>query len=172
MLGSLGFAHALAGNLDEARRLLEQAVEESRAIRLLYGYAILVVYLGETCLWAGRLDEAVRFGMEALAVARERGERGDEGWALHLTAEIAARREPPDLERAAAAYREALAIAVALEMRPLEARCHLGLGTVLRRGRTVSQAREHARRATDLFAGLGIERWRRAAEALSTEVSG
>lgn len=86
----------------------------------------------ETCLWADRLEEAERLAVEALAVARERGERGDEGWALHLTAEVAARREPPDLDRAAAVYREALTIAIALEMHPLEARCHLGLGAVLR----------------------------------------
>ena len=57
-------------------------------------------------------------------------------------------------------------------MRPLEARCHLGLGSVLRRGRAVLEAREHAGRATDLFASLGIERWRREAEALSIELAG
>ena len=73
---------------------------------------------------------------------------------------------------AAAAYREALAIAVALEMRPLEARCHLGLGAVLRRGRAVLEAREHALRATGLFADLGIARWLREAEALSIELAG
>jgi hypothetical protein len=65
--------------MDDARRLLGQAVEESRAIRLMFGYAILVTYLGETCLWAGRLEQAERLASEALAVARERGECGDAG---------------------------------------------------------------------------------------------
>jgi hypothetical protein len=52
------------------------------------------------------------------------------------------------------------------------ARCHLGLGAVLRRGRALSEAREHARRARDLFASLGIERWRPEAKALSIELAG
>jgi hypothetical protein len=112
--------------------LLEQAVAESRAIRLLYGYASLVTSLGEACLGDGQLDEASRLAAEAVALARERGERGDEGWALHLSAEIAARRDPPDVTaEATVAYRKALAIAEALEMRPLAARCHLGFGALL-----------------------------------------
>jgi hypothetical protein len=52
------------------------------------------------------------------------------------------------------------------------ARCHLGLGAILRRGHALSEARELARRATDLFTSLGIERWRREAEALSIELVG
>ena len=65
VLGALGSAHALEGRLDEAVELLEQAVAESRAIRLLYGYASLVTSLGEACLWAGQLDEASRLAAEA-----------------------------------------------------------------------------------------------------------
>jgi hypothetical protein len=52
------------------------------------------------------------------------------------------------------------------------ARCHLGLGAILRRGHALSEARELARRATDLFTSLGIERWRREPKALSIELAG
>lgn len=166
VLGSLGSARALIGSLDEGRALLAQAVEESRAIRLLYGYAILVVYLGETCLAAGRVDEAEARAAEALAVARERGEKGDEGWALHLTAEVAARRDAPDTGRAAGLLRDALAIARALEMRPLEARCHLGLATLASRRRAVAEVKEHGTLAAALFEAMGIARWRRETDAL------
>ena len=138
---------------------------ESRAIRLLYGYASLVTSLGEACLGAGQLDEASRLAAEAVALARERGERGDEGWALHLAAEIAARRDPPDVAEATVAYRKALAIAEALEMRPLAARCHLGLGALLGSAGGVREARTQLARASELFAALGIARWRREAEA-------
>jgi tetratricopeptide (TPR) repeat protein len=128
VLGAFGSARALDGRPDEAVELLEKAVAESRAINLHYGYASLVTALGDACLGAGRVDDADRFAREAVAVARERRERGDEGWALHLTAEIAARES--DIGSATAAYRDALGVAEALEMRDLAARCHVGLGAL------------------------------------------
>ncbi len=171
VLGALGSAHALEGRPDQAVELLEHAVAESRAIRLLYGYASLVIALGDACLEAGHLDDASRLAAEAVALTRERGERGDEGWALHLTAEIAARRGPPDVAEATAAYRQALAIAEGLEMRPLAARCRLGLGAVLGNAGEVLEARTQLARASELFAALGIARWQGEAEALLAEIA-
>ena len=171
VLGALGSAHALDERADQAVEFLEHAVAESRAIRLLYGYASLVTSLGEACLGAGQVDRARRLAEEAVALTRERGERGDEGWALHLIAEIAARHEPPDVAEAAVAYRKALAIAEELEMRPLAARCHLGLGALLGGAAEVVEARTHLARARELFAALGIARWQRAAEARSAEIA-
>jgi DNA-binding SARP family transcriptional activator len=170
VLGALGYARALQDCPKEAVELLEQAVAESRAIRLLYGYAGLVTWLGAACLGAGRVDEAGRLAADAVALARERGERGDEGWALRLAAETAARRRPPDMA-AAAAYRQALAIAEALEMRPLAARCHLGLGALAADAGEVLEARAHLARASELFAALGIARWRDEAQALSAQIA-
>ena len=57
-------------------------------------------------------------------------ERGHQAYALRLLGEIAARREPPEVEQAEAHYRQALALAEELGMRPLQAHCHLGLGTL------------------------------------------
>ena len=48
--------------------------------------------------------------------------------ALRLLGEVARRREPPDLDQAATHYRQALTLAEAVGMRPLQAHCHLGLG--------------------------------------------
>jgi DNA-binding SARP family transcriptional activator len=171
VLGALGSAHALEGHTEQAVELLERAVAESRAIRLLYGYAGLVASLAEACLGAGRFDDAGRLAAEAVALARERGERGDEGWALHLSAEIAARRGPPGLAEATVAYRQALAVAEALEMRPLAARCHLGLGALASGAGEVLEAQAQLARASELFAALGIARWRREAEARSAEIA-
>jgi tetratricopeptide (TPR) repeat protein len=171
VLGALGSAHALEGRPDQAVELLEHAAAESRAIRLRYGYAGLLTSLGDACLGAGHFDEASRLAAEAVALTRERGERGDEGWAVHLKAEIAARRGPPDAAEAAAAYREALAIAEGLEMRPLAARCRLGLGALLGSAGEVLEARAQLERASELFAALGSARWQREAEELSAKIA-
>jgi hypothetical protein len=47
---------------------------------------------------------------------------------LRLLGEIHVHRQPPEAELAEAAYREALALAETLGMRPLQAHCYLGLG--------------------------------------------
>jgi hypothetical protein len=114
--------------------------------------------LGHAYLIAGRLHDADRRGHEALTLARHRGERGAEGWALWLLAEIAARREPPAHDDANARYAEALALASELGLRPLMVYCHRGLGQLLGRARH-PDAEEHARRATTLESEMGITLW-------------
>jgi DNA-binding SARP family transcriptional activator len=171
VLGALGYARALQDSPEEAVALLEQAVGESRAIRLLYGYANLLTWLGVACLRAGRVDDARRLAADALALARERGERGDEGWALRLAGDAAAERRPPDLAEAEAAYRHALGIAETLDMRPLVARCHLGLGALAARAGDPTEARRQLARASTLFAALGIAHWQREAEALAEDIT-
>ena len=76
-------------------------------------------FLGEEHLLAGHLDEALSVARQALALARDRKERGHEAWALRLRGEIHAHRDPPETEVAEGYYREALALADELGMRPL-----------------------------------------------------
>jgi len=70
---------------------------------------------------ADRLEEAIACGDKALALARERGQRGYEAWALRHLGEIASCRYPFDAETAEGHYREALGVASELGMRPLVA---------------------------------------------------
>jgi tetratricopeptide (TPR) repeat protein len=88
-----GLASALTGmgRADEAFPLLERAFAEARASNVSYGHSLALVQLGEACLAAGRVEEAAEHAAEALAIARARGERGDEAWALHLRGAAAAR---------------------------------------------------------------------------------
>jgi hypothetical protein len=51
---------------------------------------------------AGRLEEAHALAERALAHAHERQERGHQAYALRLLGEIAARRDPPEVEEAEA----------------------------------------------------------------------
>jgi hypothetical protein len=64
----------------------------------------------------------------ALELARTHRERASCAWANRLIGEIAASRNPSDAAAAEAYYQDALAAALELGMRPLMARCHLGLG--------------------------------------------
>ena len=58
---------------------------------------------------------------------------------------IHAQSNPPAVELAEASYRQALALAEELGMRPLQAHCHLGLGTLYARIGRREQARLSSR---------------------------
>jgi len=127
-----------------------------------------VAYLGEAFLLAGREREALERATEALGLARARNERGYQAYALRLRGDILSRAEPPD-ERAEASYRDALGLAAELGMRPLAARCHLGLDTLHRRLGEREQARDHVATATALYRELEMARWLGRAEAALVE---
>src|SRR5262249_48525771 len=89
--------------------------------------------LGEAHLLAGRVQEAWDVGTRAVALARERGERGHEAWAHHLLGETASHRVYADVATAEAHYASSTALALELGMRPLGACCHFSLGKLYRR---------------------------------------
>jgi len=91
--------------------------------------------------------------------------RGHQGWALRLLGEIASRCDPPDLDQAEAYYRQALALAEELGMRPLVAHCHLGLGKLYRRPSDPAKAEEHLATATAMYREMGMNFWMEKAEA-------
>ena len=70
-----------------------------------------------------------------------------------------AQGEPTDVGTAEDWYRQALALAEELGMRPLAAHCHLGLGTLYRRTGQHDQAREHLTTATAMYREMGMAFW-------------
>src|SRR4029453_14707989 len=115
---TLGGAYVLSGRVSEALPLLEQrvAMEAMGSRSGLRGMAR--VGLSEAYLGLGRLNEALALVGRGLEFCRTHGQQGDQAWALRLRGEIHAHRHPPEAELAEAAYREALALAEALGMRP------------------------------------------------------
>ena len=101
----------------------------------------------------------------ALALTRERGERGLEAWALRLLGEVASRRETPDLETAAGHYRQAIVLADDLGLHPLAACCHGGLGKLYRRMGKGAEAKAHLATAATMFRQTGTRFWLEQAEA-------
>ena len=116
---ALGCAYACAGRVAEALPLLEQAEQSGAAMGTMGGQSLRVGYVSEAYLLAGRMQEAVQLAGRALDLARAHKERGHEAWALRLLGEIAAHQAPPEIEPAAHHYRQALALAEELGMRPL-----------------------------------------------------
>ena len=158
----LGYAYALSGRLPEGVALLEEAVADPAATGSA-NHPLFLAHLGEAHLLAGRRDDALAVARRALDLAHRQKERGNEAWVLRLLGEIAAQADPPDLESAEAHYRQALARADELGMRPLVAHCHLGLGKLYRRTGDGAKAEEHltaaAREQASWRVSSGSRRW-------------
>ena len=168
---ALGHAYALAGRVDEALPLLEQAVERAPALKRGIDLAHCVVSLSEGYLLAGRRDAAVPLAHRALDLSHEYKERGNQAWALRLLGEIAARRDPPQLESAEASYRQALALAEELGMRPLQAHSRRGLGILYTKIGRWKQAREELSTAIALYRAREMQFWLPQTEAALAQVT-
>jgi tetratricopeptide (TPR) repeat protein len=84
---------------------------------------------------------------------------GSRAWALRLAAEVALAQGLESADRAAEHYRAALALATDLEMRPLQAHCHLGLGKLYRRIGRADDAHIELSDAITLLDELGMALW-------------
>jgi tetratricopeptide (TPR) repeat protein len=130
------------------------------------------ISLGEAQALAGHLEEADILAEGALAHARTHQERSHQAYALRLLGDIAARREPPEVAQAEAHYRQALALAEELGMRPLQAHCHRGLGTLYATTGQRQQARAALATAIDLYRTMDMTFWLPQAEAALAQVEG
>jgi class 3 adenylate cyclase/tetratricopeptide (TPR) repeat protein len=170
MAAALGAAYTLAGRVADAVPLLSQAMEQTIATEMGGYQALCTLPLGEAYLLAGRLAEAHALAERALTLAREHQERGHEAYALRLLGDIAAHRDPPDTDEAATHYRQALALAEALGMRPLQAHCHHGLGTLYATAGERAQAGAALTTAIELYRAMDMTFWLPQAEATLARV--
>jgi tetratricopeptide (TPR) repeat protein len=127
--------------------------------------ALAELRLGEALFASGRVDESCAAATRTLDLARERGEQGHEAWTLRLLGEIAAESHVAATGEAGGYYRQALTLAERLDMRPLVAHCHLGLGTFYRRGGDPATGQEHLITAATMYREMGMTLWLEKADA-------
>ena len=170
MAADLGAAYTLSGHVADAVPLLTQALEQITARETVVFRALCYLSLGEAHVLAGRLEEALALAEGALALARKHQERGNQAYALHLLGKVAARRQPPASAPAKAHYQQALALAEALGMRPLQAHCHRGLGTLYAQTGQREQARAALSSAIELYRAMEMTFWLPQAETALAQV--
>jgi DNA-binding winged helix-turn-helix (wHTH) protein/tetratricopeptide (TPR) repeat protein len=155
--GLLGRALALLGRADEGLLLMEQAICSFEAMKHGFALSLLLVPLGETYLLAGRPQDALAIARRALLLALDSGQRGGAAGALRLLGDVAAQQG--DAADAEQHYRSALAIATELEMRPLAAHCHIGLGRLHRSMGQQEYSAGHLATAISMYREMGMNHW-------------
>jgi tetratricopeptide (TPR) repeat protein len=168
---ALGAAYVLGGRVDEAIRLLARVLEETALRGRTNVQAALLSTLGEAHLRADRLEEAHTFATRALEHARTYRIRGHEAYSLCLFGDIAAHSHPPEGEEVEASYRQALALADELGMRPLVAHCHYSLGTLYAATGQREQARTELSTAIEMYTSMAMTFWLPQTEAALAQVA-
>jgi tetratricopeptide (TPR) repeat protein len=169
VMASLGHVYAWSGRIGEGVSCLQQALTAYESAGIGVCHSLSVEQLGEAYLLADQVENARACADRAVMLARGRGERGYEAWALRLLGEIASHQAHPDATAAAAHYGAAMTLASELEMRPLVAHCHFGLGRLYRRTGKREQAQEHQTTATAMYGEMDMRFW---LEQAQTELRG
>jgi predicted ATPase/DNA-binding SARP family transcriptional activator len=170
-LAHLGFAYAETGRTEKARALVEQSRRDAAALGFGAFEAFKIVCLGTAALRAGDPVEARALGERACALARADGERGNEAAALHLIGSAMSALAPAGdhdgvlLDAARRHLVDALALADELGMRPLAARCHLGLGQLYARAGAGERSTNSLTTAAAMFRDMDMTYWREQAES-------
>ena len=156
LAAAVGRAQVLTGRVKEGLALMTEVVNEAASKDAALGQATRLAWLAEGLLVAGEHESAWDRAQQALEISRRFREKGQEAWTLHLLGEVAGQRHPDDHETAERFYRDAMAAAEPLGMRPAVAHCHLGLGELHTRAGRREEAQEHLRTASGLFRDMGI----------------
>jgi class 3 adenylate cyclase/tetratricopeptide (TPR) repeat protein len=155
----LGHTLVHSGAVEEGLQSIKDGIQAQTAIGVRAGLAAPVSLLSDALLVAGRLNEAVTEAERARALAADCGERRGDATYHQLIGDIAARRDPPASELAEASYRQAVALATELGLRPVVAHCQRGLGTLYQRVGKREQAKEHLDTAASMYAEMGMAYW-------------
>ena len=162
---SLGHAYCLAARPNDAISLMEEVDQLAGSMQRRDGHAMLLTRLGEAYHQALRTEDASRRAHEAVKFSQDHHEHGHEAYALRLLAELGV-NDPPALDDCETLFRQAIARAEELRLRPLLAQCYLGLSDRFRRIDRRANADSYLNASLDLFRALGMPFWLGRAEAM------
>jgi tetratricopeptide (TPR) repeat protein len=166
----LSAAYALAGRTVEALPLLDQMLERVATGNPMFFHALVLTELSEALLLVGRVDEASALAERLLDLSRAHPGHGYQAHAYRLLGDVAMRRGPPDVDQATTHYHQVLALAEEVGMRPLQAHCHRGLGTLYATTGQRAQTRTELSTAIALYRAMGMTFWLPQTEAVLAQV--
>jgi class 3 adenylate cyclase/tetratricopeptide (TPR) repeat protein len=155
----LGFAYMNSGRLSEAMPFLHVGVQDSAAAGRVAFLSLNTLWLSEGYLTSGHFEKAGAAADEAFKLARKHKERGHEAWTLKLLGDITLLQNLPDADKSEAYYRQALALAEELGMRPLQAHCRAGIGKTHAERRLLPQADAEIAAALELYRSMEMSFW-------------
>jgi PAS domain S-box-containing protein len=162
---ALSAAYAFVDRIDEAILLLESTTGVADAMnrvqngRLPLGKSMGMVWEVETYRLGGKCSEATTLAHRFLKISIESKDKGSEAWIRCLIGDLLTSTDTSTSMESEASYRHALSIALELGMRPLQARCHLGLGQFYACSGNITAAQSEFRSASALYHDISMPYW-------------
>jgi tetratricopeptide (TPR) repeat protein len=153
---SLGLARACRRELVQGLELTRSALAGAERMGLMVDRPMLHVHLGESLLFAGRIDEANQHAKRALDIALAHENKRDEPWARLLIARSSWALDPKAPDEPFAQLEGALRLALVTGARPLEGHCRAMLGMIHGARGDKAQAEEFGAAAQAAYANLGM----------------
>ncbi len=168
----LAASYALNGCIVEAQPHVEHMMTHLAAGNQDALLGQILTVLGEALLCMGRVEEADVMARRLLNTATVHAGSGHQAHAFRLLAEVAFHQNPSDIGTAIGHYQDSLALSDELGMRPLQAHCHRGLGTLYRHTGQSEPARAELSTAIDLYRDMAMTFWLPETGAALAEVEG
>jgi len=169
LMASLGYAWARSGRAAEAVIMLRDANEHAAATGLRFYRTLAELWFAEALRLEGQLEDATAHASSALAQAQCYGEVGNEAYARRLLGDLYA--AGPTAADAVDELRQALALAMSRNMRPLAARCQVSLAVTLGRLNRADEARPLLTSALATFRDVALGDGIAAVEAALNELT-
>lgn len=112
--------------------------------------------MSKALLLDGQIEQAFEQCERALTLARKRGEKGHEAYALHVLGEITAHPDFLNKQLAESYFNDALNIAEEFDMRPLQVRCLQGLSLYHHNLEDLEKAENYNNNAAAILEKLNI----------------
>ena len=155
----LGLTRVRLGQVAEGLALLEETVSRNEALGIRAYLALWTSHLAEGLLAAGQIESARAVAQRALELALAHKEHGHHARGLKLLGDVLAAASPAEPGPAEDSYRQALALADELAMRPLTAQTLLGLGRLYQRTGRRTAAADRLADAVLLLHEMGMRPW-------------
>jgi tetratricopeptide (TPR) repeat protein len=153
---SLGYAFALRGDDAQGSAHLKAGIERATGMNVMAYHPLWLAYCSEAHLMAGRVREARDVAECALSLSERQKEDASRAWALRMLGAAGTRHESADSGQGEKHYRDAMALAIKLGMRPLTAHCHFDLGKFYRRTHKRDDAHEQLVAAAAMYREMGM----------------
>ena len=161
---ALAQVYNVTGQPDEAARLTKRAWKLAEAGGFYYFGGLSLVQLAYAYSLTDEPSMATSTIEQALELARSTGFRGLEAWAFQMRGVVLMNSPAQDLAATEAAFQSACALATQLEMRPLAAHCHAGLGRLKQSLGQQAEAREDLTRASEMYGEIEMQFYLKQAE--------
>jgi class 3 adenylate cyclase/tetratricopeptide (TPR) repeat protein len=158
IMAALGCSKCRSGRVDEGLQLLEQAVRSGSSAEPRTARSFALIDKSEALFLSGDYARALTAATEAVEFTRDHQERGAEAYARLVRGLIGSTQ----LAESESAYDDLCAastVASELNLLPLLAHSHLGVGEMHKKRGDSTRAREYIERGQRLVEALGIKQW-------------